>query len=231
MNGETEMGEQSLLELVKNWGYYLLPKSHLDSPGYTGLLVAIRKQPTGEHFDPQTLHLRLRDETGIARWRTLSWLTPLEGSTRSCPGRVILRDRRGKSVEFFTFGGRLEVTSAPGEMVYSLRSLAPILELTTQSETTFEQLAYETEAAMGEIEAKWQPNEAEFGRRLANVDPFQFYLAALQSILLHYERAQSLERAYHEFHESLFQEKEWLVAEGLWPASLPALETLFASEP
>ena len=41
------MDEQSLLELVENWGYYLFAKSHDSSPGYTRLLVAIRKQPTG----------------------------------------------------------------------------------------------------------------------------------------------------------------------------------------
>jgi hypothetical protein len=37
------MGEQSLLGLMKDWGYYLLPRSHPDSPGYSGLLVAIRE--------------------------------------------------------------------------------------------------------------------------------------------------------------------------------------------
>jgi hypothetical protein len=37
------MSEQSVLELMKNWGYYQLAKPHPDSPGYSGLLVAIRK--------------------------------------------------------------------------------------------------------------------------------------------------------------------------------------------
>lgn len=101
------MDQQSPLELMQNWGYYLLPKSHRDSPGYAGLLVAIRQQPTGEHFDPRRLHLRLRDVKGIVEWRTLDWLTPLEASAHACPGRLILRDRFDKSVEFFTFGGSL----------------------------------------------------------------------------------------------------------------------------
>jgi len=223
------MDMQSVLELTRNWGYYLLPKPHDDSPGYTGLLVAIRKQPTGEHFDPQTLRLRLRDAQGVARWRTLSWLAPHNEPAQACPGRMILRDRLGKSVEFFAFGGWLEVTSGPGEWVYSIRSPAPVLELTAHQETMPDLLASETESLMGKMEVKWGRDDEEgFNRRLGEVAPLQFYLAALKSILLHYERAQALDRTYHESHEGLLQEKGRLVAEGLWPANLPLLEDLLA---
>jgi hypothetical protein len=40
---------------MENQGYYLLPKFHPHSPGYTGLLVAIRERPTGMHFDPESI--------------------------------------------------------------------------------------------------------------------------------------------------------------------------------
>ncbi len=93
------MIEQSVLELMKNWGYYPLAKPHPGSPAYSGLLVAIRKEPTGKHFDSQTLHLRLRDEYGGARWRILSWLSPLEGVGHVCPGMITLQDRSGKQVD------------------------------------------------------------------------------------------------------------------------------------
>ncbi|MFQ5814516.1 MAG: hypothetical protein ACE5I2_15160 [Anaerolineae bacterium] len=43
---------------------------------------------------------------------------------------MIIRDRVDKVVGFFTYGGWLESISVPGETVYSLRSPAPILELT-----------------------------------------------------------------------------------------------------
>jgi hypothetical protein len=209
------MDEQSVLKLMRNWGYYLLPKSHDDSPGHSGLLVAIRKQPTGQHFDPQAMRLRLRDERGIARWRISDRVMPLQESAHVCPGHVILRDRHDKSVEFFTFGGSLEVTSGPGEFVYVLRSPAPILELTAH-ETIADLLADETESLMAEVEARWGQNEEGFNRRLAEADPIRFYAAVMQTILLHYERAQALEKAYHAFHEELLREKAWLVAQGLW---------------
>jgi hypothetical protein len=222
------MDEQSVLELMRNWGYYLLPKSHDESPGYTGLLVAIRKQPTGQHFDPQTLHLRLRDEKGVARWRAPSWIMPLEESAgRVCPGHVSLRDRHDKSVEFFTFGGSLEVASGRDEIVYALRSPAPILELTAH-ETAADLLASEAESLMAEAEAKWGRDEEGFNQRLAEVDPLELYAATLQSILLHYELAQTLEKVYHAFYEGLLQEKGWLVAQDLWPSKPSSLEDLLA---
>lgn len=222
------MSEQSLLELMKDWGYYPLARPHPDSPGYGGLLVAIRKEPTGKHFDAQALHLRLRDEYGGARWRTLSWLSPLEDTGHICPGMVTLQDRSGKQVEFFTFGGSLEVTSGPGEMVYSLRSPAPVLELNAQEETVSDQLAAETEELLGRIEVKWGKDEKGFSRRLAKVDALQFYLATLASILHRYAQVRILEKAHHDLFATLRGEREWLVEKHLWPAKPLVLENLLA---
>jgi len=223
------MDEGSLLKLMKDWGYYLLPQSHRDSPGYPGVLVVIRDQPTGKHFDPKTLYLPLQDE-GVARWTKLRWSSPPTDSNHVCPGRVILSDRFDKRVEFFTFGGSLEATSGPGEMVYSLRSPAPVLELVAQQETIPDQLASETETLIAKIKARWELDDSGFNRRLAEVDPLQFYLATLQSILLQYKRAPTLEEVYHELRDALLREKEWLVAKDLWPANPPTLEDLLAPD-
>jgi len=175
-----------------------------------------------------TIHLRLRDEKGIARPRTLSQLALLGETAHACPGRIILRDRFDKSVEFFTFGGSLEETSGVDEMVFSLRSPAPVLALGAQRETISDLLASETESLMAEAEVRWGRDEEGFNRRLASIDPLQFYLTVLQSILFHYERAQDLENAYHEFYESLLQEKRSFVMEGLWPAKPSTLDDLLA---
>jgi hypothetical protein len=222
------MNEQAVFELIKNWGYYPLAKPHPGSPGHTGLLVAIRREPSGKHFDPQTLHLRLRDEYGGAGWKTLSWLSPLEGVGHACPGMITLQDQSGNLVEFFTFGGSLEMTSGPGEMIYSLSSPAPVLEMTTPEETVPDQLAAEVEELWARIEVKWGKEEKEFSRRLAEVDPLQFYLSALASILNHYEQVHVLEEAHHEFFVALRREREWLVEKHLWPTKPLALEDLLA---
>ena len=229
------MEEQSILHLMENWGYYLLPQSHPDSPGYTGLLVAIRKQPTEKHFDPQAMRLRLRDKYDQAKWTTLGLHSPLElpikTSIHVCPGEVILRDRTDKRADFFVFGGSLEAVSVPGETVYSLRSPAPILRLTDDPESVPDQFASETEALIGELRVRWGSDEEGFARRLAQVDPFQFYLATLQAILARYERDRHiLQETFHEFYLALRNEKGWLMERGRWPAILPTLEELLASD-
>lgn len=224
------MDEQSLPEIMRNRGYHLLAPSHCHSLGYTGLLVAIRKQSTGRHYDPKTLRLPLRDAKGTITRRTLSWLSPGADSSQVCPGRVILSDRFDERIEFFTFGGLLEVACEPGEMICVLRSEAPILELTAPEETIPDLMATETESLIAGVHARWGGNDEGFSRRLADADPFQLYLASLHSILLHCERVHALELTHHGFCEALHREKNWLVAEGLWPASPPMLEDLLAPD-
>lgn len=224
------MEEQSILHLMENWGYYLLPKSHPHSPGYTGLLVAIRKKPTGRHFDPQSMRLRLRDEHGEAEWTTLRLEPPSQGSMHVCPGPVVLLDRTNKRVDFFVFGGSLEATSVPDETVYSLRSPAPILRVTENLESVPNQLVSETEALIGELQARWGSNEEGFACRLAQVDPLQFYLAALNSILARYGEDHTLQEISGEFYLALGNEKRWLMERGEWPTTPPELEGLLAPD-
>jgi hypothetical protein len=222
------MSEKSVLELAKNWGYQPLARSHPDSLGYGRLLVAIRKQPTGRHFDPWRMHVRIRDQYGLSRWITSSWLSPLEGSSHVCPGLITLHDRSDKQVYFFAFGGTLEATRGADEVVYELRSPAPILELTGHDETVQDQLASETDVLLGEIEVRWGTDEKGFSRRLAQVDPIQFYLATLQSLPRRYEHAHALEGTYHELHNALCREREWLDEKGQWPVKPTAIEDLLA---
>lgn len=222
------MSDRELIEQVKKWGYYSLPRADPQCPGCSGLLVAIRAHPTGRHFDPQTLHLRLRDEHGLARWRTLSWTLPLEGPAHLCPGRVTLHGHLGREADFFTFGGSVEVAFQADEHVYHLHSPAPFLELSRYQETAANQLAAEAELLMAEIEARWGRDELGFLRRLAEVDPLQFYLAFLRSTLVRYEQADRLQKVYGAFYDVLLRERGWFIAQGLWPDALPTLEEILA---
>ena len=129
------MDERAVLEAIKDLGYQLLPKTHRDSPGGSGLLVAIRKVPTEKHFDPKMMQIPLRDMHGVMKRRSLSLLSSGPDSDRVCPGHVTLSDRSDKRVEFFTFGGSLEIISAPDANVYALHSPAPVLELSADAPT------------------------------------------------------------------------------------------------
>jgi len=224
------MDATRVLHEMEGWGYYLLPRAHLHSPGYTGLRIAIRGTPTKLHFDPESIRLRLRDEPGSANWTTLELGSPDQVTGHVCPGRVIVRDRLDKRIHFFTFGGSLEVAFAPGVIVYSLHSPAPILELTEPEESIPDQLASETEAMMGEVQARWGSNDAGFARRLAQLDPFQFYLASLRSILLRYGQSRALRESFEALYDALLGEERWLMQTGQWPAQPLMLEELLAPD-
>ena len=220
--------EISVLNQMKFWGYHLLPKAHPSSPGYTGLRVAIREVPTRLHFDPESIRLQLRGKDGIASWTTLRLKAPFQETKHVCPGRVILSDQIDKRVYFFVFGGSLEATLGPGATVYTLRSPAPLLALTEPEDSIPDQLASETEAMMGELQARWGSNDKGFARRLAQVDPLQFYLASLHSILLRCRQNRALQECLEDLYDALLREKDWLTSAGQWPASPPTLEKLLA---
>lgn len=224
------MNEQSILQQMEHWGYYLLPKSHSESPGYTGLLVAIRETPTGEHFDPESIHLRIIEDNKGADWDTFRLKLLFQKSKHIGLGQVSLRDRIDKRVKFFTFGGFLEATSIPGETVYSLRSPAPILDLNESPESVAEQLAFETEAMIAEQKARWGSNERGFSQRLAQISPLELYLAVLHAILQRYELSLALHRSFHQLYAALLEEKKWLVEMAQWPAMLHDLNQLFAPD-
>lgn len=224
------MNEDSLFDLVEDWGYYTLEKPHPDSPGYSGLVIAIRKKPTAKHFDPETVHLYRRDEYGLPKGITLSLLSPLEGHTAHvCPGIIRIQDRTGKAVNFYTFGGSLDMAERSGEMVLVVHSSAPILELTDKEETVQDELAAETGALLGRVEISWLEDEKGFSQRLAEVDPLQLYKATLGSLLHRFETDAALEQGFSApLHDVLRQEKRWLASQDQWPENPPTIEELFS---
>jgi hypothetical protein len=222
--------EQSILHRMEYWGYYLLPKSHPEGPGYTGLLVAIRETPTVEHFDPESIHLRIIEEDKDTYWATFRSKVVFKKSKNVGPGKVSLRDRIDKRVDFFTFGGLLEAVSISGETVYSLRSPAPILDFYGSPESVAAQLAFETEAMIAVREARWGSNEYKFLRPLAQMDPFELYLACIHSILQHYQQSPVLRRTFYHFYTALLREKKWLIEVDQWPAMPNELKQLFAPD-
>ena len=95
---------------MENWGYYLLPKSHWNSPGYTGLLVAIRADPSRMHYDPQSIRLRLRDKHGEATWMTFGLSASSFGMASSFHETILSDELAGVN---FRAAGRHEVPRPP----------------------------------------------------------------------------------------------------------------------
>lgn len=214
-----------ILEQMEHWGYYLLPRTHADSPGYTGLLVALREHPTFKHFDPESLSIPLVRPDGRIEETRMTLEHP-SASPRVGIGPVALTDRKNKQERFFTFGGTLESTSVPGETVYSLRSSAPILWLSAQGNCGGDHLASETGLLLAETRAGFRESEDEFFRQLSTLEPLALYVACLYSIFEDYEHAPDLRDAFPECHLVLHEEKRWLEQVGLWTSEPVRLRDL-----
>ena len=220
------MDAGSIRGVPKDKGYRLLPRAHPNSPGYTGLIVVLGRETAGRHFNPVAVRLRLLNESDSCHWVVLRERSSIKGKQHVCPGQLTLFDEDDAVRDFFTFGGSLELSKTDGEQVYSITSDAPILELNNPRESVPDQLAAEADALLAKIVVRCEPQRDDFDQRLAKVDPFQFYVATLHSILTHYQHAPILEKAFRSFHDSLSREKGWLVGKGLWPAQPLALENL-----
>ena len=131
-------------------------------------------------------------------------------------------------MDFFTFGGTLDVVFGSGEVVCSFRSPAPIIRVTASPDDAPSQLAVETEALMGEIHARWGIEDEGYLCRLAEVDPLQLYVAAVNSILARYEAHPALREEDPALHSLLRAEREWLIETNRWPGEPPTLESLLA---
>jgi hypothetical protein len=222
------MGKQSMSQPVDSWGYQLSPECHYYSAGYNKLDVFIREAPTDRHYDPESMRLQLRDDDGFASWTTLELGSAFKDSRHVCPGRVILHDRMDKRVQFFSFGGSLEADTELGGVVYSLRSSAPVFGLHQPTPGVTDQFVFETEEMIGKLKAEWVVDDAGFDQRLAQVDPLQFYLASLFSILVHLKDTPVLQHSFAGLYAMLSRERAWLRETGHWPLSPPRLEELLA---
>lgn len=221
--------EQSLLHKLETWGHYALPRPHKGSPGHTGLLILLRLQPGGRHFDPQSIHIRLQNWDNTPHWTTLAADTEFQQSRRVHPGKLTIQERDGDRVEFFTFGGTLEAEALPGEMVYSLRSSAPILALTMDTETAVDQLAAETQALFAKIEAQHNWREQTLLAKALVYSPEQLYLAMLTTLWRQDEATAVLRQSHPALHHLLAAEKAWFNENDNWSDLQPTLVDLFTA--
>ena len=223
------MDEQTIFRMVNTEGYHLLERLHPHCPGYSGLLVAIRKTPTKQHFDPESIGLCLSESHQKVGMVKLVLASPFSGVQQICPGRITLHDRIDKRAYFFVYGGTLEAISRDETTVYSFQSSAPILAISAGLEGVPEQLASETEAILAKMHAKWGLNDQGFMQHLVQIDPLVLYSATIRFIHNTYQKNPALRRSYHALYETLFGEKEWLIEMGKWPTTPPGLEDLLSA--
>jgi hypothetical protein len=212
---------------MEHWGYYLLPKSHPASPGYGGLQVAIREEPTRKHFDPESIDLQVVSYDGApCGWRLHR---ETDVGHRRVPLTIItLNDRlEEKDAKFLIYGGTLEAVYGRHETVFTLRTPAPILDLTSPALTLAEELAVETERLVAALQAEWGRDDEGFGRQLATVEPLELYWATIHSLIEECQAVGAL-HCSEDFISLLHEEQSWLRHQAEGPRVAPTLEELLA---
>lgn len=206
----TEIEAVDLLRHMERWGYDLTEPPHPRSPGYNRLIVAMRRRPTEEHYDPEAIHLHLCGAQGTPVRTTVHRDTTVSQPANICPGRLELSDRVNARRGFFTYGATIDRGSTPDETVIDIRSPAPILELTgTLDETIAEQLVSETEAQWAKTRAQWGADDIGFTRSLASKPPQNLYASTVLSLWEAYQHSRILRQTFPQFYAMLRRELEW----------------------
>ena len=110
---------------VADWGFLAEPDLP-DRPGPAYLLVAIRDQPTLQHFDPESVEYWVSADGRGAR-AILDRTTCLPIETDFSWGLIRITDRLAVTNEYVTFGGRLTAAEVDGVTVAAFTSPVPLL--------------------------------------------------------------------------------------------------------
>jgi hypothetical protein len=221
------MQQSEVLSRMQYSGYELLAAPHTRSPGFGGLLVAIRAAPTLAHFDPEIIRLCLIDPASNPYTTTLQLTSHLSGPQRVGPGRVVVSDRLNKRLGYFIYGGMVEAICVSRQTIYQITSPAPLFVLNRSTwDELGEQLAVETEALFARLSAAWRTDHAGFRRRLAQTEPLMLYAATLRSLHLLYSRSQALRRMFPRLFDVIRAEERWVSSNGQLPSAVVPLEEL-----
>lgn len=228
--GETGSGGREL-------GYYFHPRRYPHAPGHPQLDVVLRPAPTGRHFDPQEIRLKVVSRHGGVEKLTLRHPWGPAKPYRVVAGMVSVRDRKDKVVEAFTFGGDLQVTSDADGTQCVLTSSAPIIEYlldpNTHGPTVTGMLLEELEALIARWHASWDHEHRpdEFDERLAATDPMTLYVACLQALheQIDHVSHKAEDDLTRQFVHFLHAEIEALHEMGLWPSYVRPLGELLST--
>jgi hypothetical protein len=116
---------ESAADALPDWGFLAEPGApEGDGPGY--LLVALRKHPTLDHYDPEEVRFWVTNAGRGERFVLDRW-TPMPLEREVSWGMIRIIDRVGASNEFLTFGGSVSAGRSEGTTVAAFVSPAPLL--------------------------------------------------------------------------------------------------------
>jgi hypothetical protein len=212
-------------------GYWFSMKRYPHSPGHPRLTIVISNIASDLHFDPKVIQLPVFtsiDELhphGIEHMK-ISHPWTYHTSFHVAPGMLIISDRKGKKVEAFTFGGKLEIYIGDDNTKCVIESDAPIIEVGMRN-VLIMKLVEEAEILLAERRAVWAQDEIGFSKRLENIPPDVLYAAFLQEFLDGIDRLPSKDiQAIRDFRTFVVDEKQSLLEEERWPKNVPSISEI-----
>jgi hypothetical protein len=207
-------------------GYIIYPAENPHAVGHPQLDINLYNAPTGAHIDPQSVSLFINDPTKGVQHETL--YHPVDpGTNQVCIGRIIVVSFDKKEVEFFSFGGELQVTNLDDYTLCRLICPAPLFDLGRFAEDELD-LVCEYEVQLAMLRASWRRDDLEFGQRLAAIDPKTLFIALTGAVeeRLRMMPASSHNDSYWRLRHTLQSAIRFIEPDGQLPADSPTLATL-----
>jgi len=212
------------------YGYhYYLPQDETGL-GYPRLDVFLSERPTEKHFDPESVRCHIAGkhvggEPVEIHLLVIEHPWTLKNSYRVTAGSLILRDRKDKTHEAFTFGAELTISRTERQTICSFTSPVPILSRESPGSVS-DLLSAEAEILLAERRAAWVEDPAGFDARLAAVEPQQLFQAIVIALRERYRRLPG--GGHPEFkHLQHLLDQEYQAIQGRGALeSVPALEEI-----
>lgn len=195
------------------------------------MLVAMRRRPTDEHYDPERLTILLADERGALGPAILNRHARFARPSKVSPGHIYITDRVGKRLDFYGFGGTLNVVRVtefePHFTLFIIESPAPLMALNgVLGHRVEDQLVDSAEALYARLRARHAGERLDMLQLLSQISPLSLYAACVESMWRMYRRSPALPTVFAEFYRLLGREHQWLSGlNGTGPAMVP-LETV-----
>jgi hypothetical protein len=174
--------------LISDWGFLVEPDLP-HRPGPACLLVAIRKQPTLRHYDPESVEYWVEEDgRGVAA--ILDHLTRMPLDVSFSWGQVRVVDRVRATNQYVTFGGVLTADRVDGTTVATFLSPAPLLRRGGHSQgwdpgaSSLGAFFARLRAAVG--------TERDLERLAADADPLARYAAFVHDLMERYGHSEAL---------------------------------------
>jgi hypothetical protein len=213
--------------LLADWGFLV----HADLPDKDGpayLLVALRRQPSLRHYDPEKVEYWVARGDRCVR-ETLTTDSRIPCQVDYAWGTIRLVDRLGVTNEYLTFGGRLSADAFDDGIVAVFTSPAPQLRRGGHSQG-WDHGAEALGAFFGRLRAA-VGGGSRFEARAANADPVTWYAAFLADFLPRYRASAVLREMHPELWRILQVEERRLQREQPddWSEGVQLLAALDAS--